>query len=328
MATDQAADVDQEEEKVELTQKDLAVIDEIEGEDVEDTSSSDDTPVATDEVSDEKSTDQQADEEDTGTGEDLAARARSYGLDPDHFTSTEALQQSVDALGQNYAQFYQQQQARQQAEWSQQQAYSQQEAQLPVEFRVELDDDYDEGLRDAINGMAGQMAGHFNGQMEVLAQHILNQQQYTGRFAQQEQLAAQTAELAEFDSAVKGLGDKKLFGESVYQDTKSGSKASKNMDSLYGQAVTLARGYEVTGQAVPGMSDLIKQAYRISFSDEIDDQNRQKFNNRMRKASSRRLGSGASTKAQSNPEDPDYDPADDPVLKDAYNGFLKDNGDI
>ena len=73
------------------------------------------------------------------------------------------------------------------------------------------------------------------------------------------------------------------------------------------------------------MGDLVNQAYRTTFSNEVDNQSRKSFNNRLRKQAKRRLGSGSSAKKTSVPTD---DPVDNPLLKEAFDGFLKDNGDI
>ena len=73
------------------------------------------------------------------------------------------------------------------------------------------------------------------------------------------------------------------------------------------------------------MSELVNQAYRTAFSSEVDNQSRKSFNNRVRRQAKRRLGSGSSANRTSVPTD---DPVDNPALKEAYEGFLRDNGDI
>jgi hypothetical protein len=318
-------------EEVELTDRDLDVIDKVEEEFEENRSDDDEKSVVVDDAGvDASAASEKAEKEEVKQEDELAARARSYGLDPDAFTSREALEQNVGAVEQSYAQFYayqQQQQQQAQSQYPVQQNQDQQQSVAPVEFKIDLDEDYDEGLRDAINGMADKMSGHFNNQMEVLAQHILNQQQYVGRFANQEQMLQQQAELDDFDTAVQSLESGNLFGSSKYQETETGSEAAQNMEQLYDRAYTLASGYVSQGQEVPPMKELVEQAYRVVFSNEVDNQNRQRFNNRMRKASNRRLGGGRSTK-ETGPLLGEDEIANDPVLKDAYNGFLKENGDL
>ena len=317
--------------EVELTDKDLAVIDQVEEDLQENRSDSDEVSAVVDDAGDDASAaSEKAEKEDEKQDDELVARARSYGLDPDSFTGREALEQNVKAVEQSYAQFYayqQQQQQQAQSQYYAQQNQGQQQQRVPTEFRVDLDDDYDEGLRNAINGMADQMAGHFNGQMEVLAQHILSQQQYVGRFADQEQSLRSQAEIDDFDSAVQSLESGGLFGSSKYQETEPGSEEAQNMERLYDQAYTFAAGYVSQGQEVPPMEELVEQAYRVVFSKENDNQNRQRFNDRMRNASNRRLGGGRSTK-ETRPLLGEDEIANDPVLKDAFNGFMKENGDL
>jgi len=329
MAKEETAEVETTE--IELTDRDLDVIDKVEEEFEENRSDSDEKSAVVDDAGDDaNAASKKAEKEEVKQEDDLAARARSYGLDPDAFTSREALEQNVGSVEQSYAQFYayqQQQQQQAQSEYYAQQNQAQQQPVVPVEFRVDLDDDYDEGLRNAIDGMAGQMTSHFNSQMEVLAQHVLNQQQYVGRFANQEQMLQQQAELDEFDTAVQALESGDLFGSSKYQETETGSESAQNMEQLYDRAYTLASGYMSQGQEVPSMKELVEQAYRVVFSNEVDNQNRQRFNDRMRKASNRRLGGGGSTK-ETGPLLGEDEIANDPVLKDAYDGFLKENGDI
>tara|TARA_R110000824_G_scaffold32222_1_gene104182 strand:+ start:4914 stop:5909 length:996 start_codon:yes stop_codon:yes gene_type:complete len=329
---------EEEQEPLELTDKDVELIDKIDENGPEDInldvpeernrseSVEESTPV------DESRDADAADDGSEGAGQttdDLAVRARNLGLNPDDFSNQEALHRNVAVAEQNYAQYYQQQQQQQQAQsqYQNQAPPEQQEWKLP-EFKVELDEDYDEGLKDAINGLASQMSGHYNQQMEVLAQHILNQQDYIGRFADQEQRANSQAELDEFSSAVKELGNDGLFGEGVYQESKSGGDEAQNMERLYDQAYTIASGYSSQGRQVPEMNELVRQAYQTVFTSEIDNQGRQERNDRLRRSSSQRLGGGGSTKATPQTTEGEDDIVNSAVLKDAFDGFLKDNGDL
>lgn len=343
MAEEQTQEEVQEEQDVSLDEKDMDLIDKINEngpEDInldipdervsseEDRSEGDETSAPVDESRD-------ADAADDGSGEggqmdeNLAVRARNLGLNPDDFASQEALHRNVAVAEQNYAQFYQQQQQAGQAQSQSFQAVPPADEgwKLP-EFKVELDDDYDEGLKEAINGLASQMSDHYNQQMEVLAQNILNQQDYIGRFAAQEQQAHSQAELDDFNSAVRELGNDELFGEGVYQEASQGGTEAQNMERLYDQAFVIASGYASQGRQVPEMGELVKQAYQTAFSGEIDEQGRRERNDRLRRSSSKRLGGGGSTRAAAEAPGEEGDIVNSAVLKDAFDGFLRDNGDL
>lgn len=89
----------------------------------------------------------------------------------------------------------------------------------------------------------------------------------------------------------------------------------------------MANSFAQMGQPVPPDDQLIDQAYRSVFGNEIDDQNRRSFNDKMRKASSRRLGGGGSTKQVAAESDPN-DIVNDAALKDVFDGYLRENGEL
>jgi hypothetical protein len=318
------------EESVELTEKDLDVIDEVnrENEPEETSADADETSGVSTEVDEPPITEDTSSDDSPDDGEVLREWANYYGLNPDDYADEGSLRRHVQSTAQYYQQVEQQRQ--QQAQWQQQQA---QQAPLDMEgaastareFAVGLDEDYDEGLRSAINGLAGEMQTHYDGQLEILAQAFLDQQQYIGGLQQQEQSVQYRQELDSFDNAVGGLGNSGLFGESGYESLVQGSAESQNREHLYDQVLVLASGYQTHGKEIPSMDDLVGQAYRTVFSKEVDNQSRKSFNSRVRKQAKRRLGSGSSAKKTSVPTD---DPVDNPVLKDAFDGFLKDNGDL
>jgi len=316
-----------DEEPVELTDNDLDVIDEVnrEHEPDENEGGADEVSGTSDEVDEPRDAQDQGSDDSPDTDENLVQWANYYGINPDDYSSDDALRRHVEST----AGYYQQQQqalAYQQQQYAQQQPTDTQEAQpAGRQFRVGLDDDYDEGLVTAIDGLAGDMNSHFTEQLEILAQAVLGQQQFISSQQEEAQSQEYRRELDSFDDSVGGLKNSKLFGDSSYENLEQGSSAAVNRERLYDQVLVLATGYQTHGQAVPEMGALVDQAYRTVFSDEVDNQSRRSFNSRVRKQAKTRLGSGSSAKKTSVPTD---DPVDSPVLKEAFDGYLKDNGDL
>ena len=321
-----SSDITNEEEKVELSEKDLDVIEEINQEnEPEETSGDTDEPSSSSHEVDEPQPAQEATSDDTPGDDNLTQCANYYGINPDDYASEDALRRHVESTGRYYQQVQQMQQLQQQQSAQQAPTDTQGEQPAAKRFEVGLDDDYDEGLRDKINELAAEMQSHYDSQMTVLAQAVLSQQEFIGGQQQQVKTEQYKSELDSFNEAVGELGNSSLFGNDGYQELQQGSTEAQNCEQLYDQVLVLASGYQQQGKQVPPIADLVGQAYRTTFSGEVDKQNRKSFNDRVRKQAKRRLGSGSSAKKTSVPTD---DPVDNPVLKEAFDGFLKDNGDM
>ena len=313
---------------------DLAVIDEVDTADdesyeIEQSDSVDSEPEPV--VDDEPSID--GDVSGQTFNPDLINRASQYGLDPAGFANEEQLQYVVNQFNQGNDQLYQWQ------NWYQNQLQTQPaqpaeeyRSQQP-QFRVDLSDDYDEGLRTAIDQMAAQMQSHYDQQLNVVAQSILDQQdriayqqQYVSQAEAYQQQQNAAGELDQFNNAVSRLDNQALFGDSSYQELESGSQQAQNMERLFDQVNVLAAGYEAQGLLVPQQDELVKQAYHTVFGDQISNQHRQRFNDRARRNSRRRLGSGATTAAQPELADDVDELVNSEILKEFYDSAMTDNG--
>jgi hypothetical protein len=254
---------------------------------------------------------------------DLISRAQQYGLDPSDFGTEKSLSYVVNQFDQGNAQLSQWN------NWYQgQQQQGGTEEQLPQQpqFSIELGDDYDDGLKAAINAMAANMQSHYDGQLNLVAQSILDQQQFVNYAQQQQSQEHAAGELEQFNTAITNLSNENLFGSSAYQDLKAGSPEAKNMESVYEQMTVLANGYRSSGRGMPAMDDLVKQAYHSVFADEIGNQDRQSRNNRLRSNSKRRLGGGVSPSSDARPIDDINDAVNSNVLKDFYDSAMIENG--
>ena len=323
-----------QEEEITLTEDDLAVIDEVEATDEEpqeieqsDSVESEPEPVVDDEPS--------IDDDVSGQtfNPDLVARAQQYGLDPSGFANEEQLNYVVDQFNQGNDQLYQWQNWYQnQLQTQQSQTAEQYKTQQP-QFRVDLSEDYDEGLRTAIDQMAAQMQSYYDQQLDVVARSILDQQdriayqqQYVSQAEAYQQQQNAASELDQFNNAVSRLDNQALFGDSSYQELEPGSQQAQNMERLFDQVNVLAAGYEAQGLLVPQQDELVKQAYHTVFGEQISNQHRQRFNERARRTSRRRLGSGATTAAQPELADDVDELVNSEVLKEFYDSAMSDNG--
>ena len=323
-----------QEEEITLTEDDLAVIDEVEATDeepqeIEQSDSVESEPESV--VDDEPSID------DDVSGQtfnpDLVARAQQYGLDPNGFANEEQLNYVVDQFNQGNDQLYQWQNWYQnQLQTQQTQTAEQYRTQQP-QFRVDLSEDYDEGLRTAIDQMAAQMQSYYDQQLDVVARSILDQQdriayqqQYVSQAEAYQQQQHAASELDQFNNAVSRLDNQALFGDSSYQELEPGSQQAQNMERLFDQVNVLAAGYEAQGLLVPQQDELVKQAYHTVFGEQISNQHRQRFNDRARRNSRRRLGSGATTAAQPELADDVDELVNSEVLKEFYDSAVSDNG--
>ena len=335
---------DNTEESVEITESDQAVIDEIndrspeadpqtsEPEVVEEETTVDSTEET---VQDETVSDDNSADEGSEIDPDLLSLAEHYGFNPDDFANEQVLAQVIDGYEAGNAQLAQWQQwyqGQNQRQGEQQQGDGtvppQQQSHARPDFTVGLGDDYDEGLKEAINALASQMANHYDQQLEIVASHIINQHGAVDGYYQQQQQDYALSEIDAFDNAVNSLGNSGLFGEGSFLDLEPNSNVSKAREDLYSQVNVLRSGYYNSGQEPPEFGELVKQAYNSAFSDEVSKQNQSETANRLRSGQSRRLGGGTTTNYTS---DADYD-GDDPVnnskLKDAYESFLKENGEL
>lgn len=317
-------------EEIALSDDDLNVIDELET-DQEATESTESAEVEAVAEETQSSDDSSATEEPEGQtfNPDLTARATQYGLDPSGFASEQALQHVVQQFDQGNEQL---------SRWNnwysgqQRQTTEEQPPQAP-QFRVALGEDYDDGLKTAINQMAAQMQYHYDNQLNVVAQSILDQQnaiqyqqQYVSLAENQQQQQYAASELEQFNSAVNRLSNEGLFGADGYETLDAESPEAKNMESLYERMTVLANGYRASNQEVPSVDDLVKQAYHATFSDQINNQSRTDFNNRMKSNSRRRLGGGGTTAAMSELAGDADEAVNSDVLKDFYDSALAENG--
>jgi len=322
-------------EEIALTEDDLNVIDELE-------SDSDETEQEVTESTETAEVEAVADEtqssDDSSTTEepggqtfnpDLTARATQYGLDPSGFASEQALQHVVQQFDQGNAQLSQWN------NWYAGQQRQQTEAQPPQapQFRVDLGEDYDEGLKSAINQMAAQMQYHYDNQLNVVAQSILDQQnaiqyqqQYVSLAENQQHQQHAASELEQFNSAVNRLSNEALFGDQPYESLDAESTEAQNMESLYERMIVLANGYHASNREVPSVDDLVKQAYHATFADEINNQSRNSFNARMKSNSRRRLGGGGTTAAKTELAGDADEAVNSEILKDFYDTAIADNG--
>ena len=328
-------EVQEEQEEITLTEDDLAVIDEVEQIHDEESGEIENTESVEASAEPETSSDEVSTAEPTGQtfNPDLVARAGVYGLDPTGFASEQALQYVVQQFDQgnqtlsewnNWYQGQVQQQTAQTAE-----SYRTQQPQ----FKVDLSEDYDEGLRTAIDQMASNMQAHYDQQLDIIAQSVLDQQsriayqqQYVSQAEayQQQQLAA--GELDQFNNAVSKLGDQTIFGDKSYQETEPGSEQAQNMERLFDQVNVLEAGYASQGMQIPAKEQLVEQAYHTMFGKEISKQYRSRFNERAKRQSKRRLGSGASTAAINQPAEDVDELVNSNVLKDFYDKAIEENG--
>ena len=323
-----------QEEEITLTEDDLAVIDEVEAteddsQEIEqlDSVDSETEPVVDDEPS--------IDNDPSGQtfNPDLVNRASQYGLDPAGFANEEQLQYVVNQFNQGNDQLYQWQ------NWYQNQLQTQPaqpaedyRSQQP-QFRVDLSDDYDEGLRTAIDQMASQMQSHYDQQLDIIAQSVLDQQnrieyqqQYVSQAEAYQQQQVAVSELDRFNNAVSKIGNQTLFGDASYQETAPGSEPAKNMESLFDQVNVLEAGYQAQGMEIPDKEKLVEQAYHTLFGKEISNQYRTRFNDRARRSSKRRLGSGATTAPAGEVIEDLDDLVNSQALKEFYDQAIEESG--
>lgn len=324
----------EEDEVIELTDSDMSVIDEVNAEyDLPD-SEVETTPEPESDIGNSANTSEDVDnsvEQSTETNfprVELDRAARYYGLDPTKYSSDEALVNALEVVGQTQGQLQ---------EWNQwYQGQQQQQAgsvdEMPEEdvndsFSIDLSDDYDDGLKESINRLANNMQQHYDSQINNLNEVIKSQQYYVDQLHQQEVQDNAKSQIDTFSRSIQKLENPGLFGEGDYISIEQDSPQAKNMEQVYDQASLLATGYQAQGMDVPAMDDLVQQAYHMTFYNEIQQQSVQKSNDRLRAASARRLGSGASLSSQPAPAASD-DPVDNPILRDFYENALRENGSL
>ena len=128
--------INEEEEKVELSEKDLGVIEEINQEnEPEETSGDTDEPSSSSQEVDEPQPAQEATSDDTPGDDNLTQWANYYGINPDDYASEDALRRHVESTGRYYQQAQQMQQLQQQQS-TQQPPTDTREEQIAKQFRI------------------------------------------------------------------------------------------------------------------------------------------------------------------------------------------------
>ena len=308
---------DQEEEPVELNEDDMAVIDDINNESDEDTdedgfADDDSGEVDAGEDDDSPSGD---DEPDGEISPDMVQMAANYGLNAGDFADEAALARTLgtfNAYGQQWNQAWQ----------NQQQPQGEEGEPAPVGYQFGFKEDYfDDDVVEALNNGLNSVAGDTQRQIEQLAAYVFQHQQ---AFQGQSDAAFAENEITEFDSAVSSLSRKGTFGDGGYRDHEQTTKFAKNRERLYDKAVFMADGYRSKGLPVPDVTELVRQADKLEFEKDHDKLNRRRANNRIRRQANRRIG-GSSGEKSSNASA--KDPVDSPALKEAWDGFMQENGD-
>jgi len=316
MAKEKETEADTEE--VELTEDDLAVIEEINEEPVDDTESDDEDVV--DDSSDDVSTDEDDDspsgnDEPSGEiGPEMAQMAANYGLNAGDFADEAALARTIgtfNAYGQQWNQ-----------SWQNQFPQGGGGEPVPIGYQFDFKEDYfDDDVIESLNNGLNSVAGNVQRQIDALSSYV---QQHQQTFQGQNDADFAENEIVEFDSAVSSLSRKGTFGNGGYRDHEQGTKFAENRERLYDEAIQMADGYRIKGLPVPGVTELVRRADKLAFEKDHDNLNRRKTNNRLRRQSNRRIG-GSSSEKSSNVST--ADPTDDPILKEAWDGYMRDNGD-
>jgi hypothetical protein len=175
--------------------------------------------------------------------------------------------------------------------------------------------------------MAANMQAHYDDQLNIVAQSILDQQQFVSYAQQQQGQADAAGELEQFNTAITKLSNEDLFGGKPFEQLERDSSHAKNRESVYDQMVVIANGYRSSGKQLPDFDGLVKQAYNSIFADEIGNHSRNSRNDRLRANSRRRLGGGSSTATEAQTGDDINDAVGSAVLKDFYDTAMAENGD-
>lgn len=275
--------------------------------------------------------------------EKLAIRAKAYGLDPEHFRDSDALQGQIDAYDRHLLE--QQQQLQQQQQQPQQQMQPQlpqgqqpqaQPGQQPPaapaipEFKFDLgdDEDYDPEVLEKMNAGLQKVAEHYQPYMDYLAQlgqMVEQQNQYIQQQAQREQAGSVEATNAAFDKAVDEL-DFEGFGKGRYEALQGTEQQQRQ--KLMDTATSLVSVYNQRGMPVPDIPELVQESFRLAFAEESKKANQAELRDKLVDRSKRRLGTGKSSKSsykKANGKVKAYqgkDPEKDPVLMGVYNDMI------
>lgn len=311
-------DEEQQVDDVQLTEADMAVIDELNNvqpeeefdDSLQDEQSLEDTP--------EDGTESQDSEEEAGVefNPDLIRAADAFGLQPDLYETEDQLRGAIEATKQ-FARMMQPAQPQQMPEQPQQPEAPQQPA-----FGFDLGEDVvDPELKAKLDAGLQSVVDHFQQQQEILAQHVLQQQQILQQQYQQAQAEESQRIFNDWDRAVQGLDRKDRYGEGGYQELSKAQQRS-DRDRLGQQVSILAAGYQQQGLQVPPMDDLVKQADRMLFAEDYEKMARKEVNERIKKQASRTTKTGK--RAQRKDPIPD-DPVDNPTLIEWWENNVSDS---
>ncbi len=319
------------EEKVELNDEDMQVINDLNESRSPSTKAGGDEQVSATPVVAGSQDD--ADESMEFTAEHTA-QAQQYGLDIKQFESPEQLERKIldvdrrwseYATMQRYIQAQQHQQPYQpQGQQPAPQAQVQPQVNPPepqIPFKLDLStEEYPPELIEKMNATLQQIHNYY----QPLQQQVEQVQQFVAQQQQAMEQQRQQQVFDEFHNSVQVLGHKQLFGESPETLTQ---EQALNMRKLYDHASALADGYLFRGMPVPPMNELVRRAEKLAFEQELEAYKAQTRNARLTKQAKQRLGGGQRTASMQPEAAWDGDLVNNPKLKEAWNNIMTELGE-
>lgn len=300
---------------------------------IENTTKQEDESLATSSEADDKDSSQPEDEVNSGQDKaddaaeekepsELEKRAMQYGLKPEHFVDEQALQDAVTAFDRQIYEAGQQQYQQQYqdpGQYQQQPQYEQQQQQLPAppELKFEFPEDLDvpEELQDSLNKGLQSVAQHYEQQLSVLAQAVVEHQQWVQQQQQQVAEAQMQQLISEFDEAVSELNRPSTFGKGEWNSLEPNSNEAFRRQQLAEQVEILGAGYDARGVQRPAMKELVDIADRMINGDERDRNATKAQQQKARRQAEKRTGGVRPSVSTGNVPD---DPVLSPELRDFY----------
>ncbi|MCU0962872.1 MAG: hypothetical protein MUF48_22480 [Pirellulaceae bacterium] len=175
-------------------------------------------------------------------------------------------------------------------------------------------DDYNEDLVQEFAKLSDTLTRRFEARVAELESQLAESRQQAAE-SQQQQLQA----------LVDTLGQDDLFGKTDGTRTKA---QLENRDKLLTAAQVLRNGARGLGQEVAWTPNLLRRALQLEFADQLTAKHRQQWSQQLKQQGQKKLGHSGKRTGLNEQAPWTGEPTKDPVLRQAFYSYLRDNGDM
>jgi len=164
----------------------------------------------------------------------------------------------------------------------------------------------------------------FRGAIQELASQVEELRSHATQASQQEQQAVQAQFIADFESALKKVGDAELYGDGDYSALQDGTPQYKNVSNTFNRVLVEMDIAHRSGEKLPTMEEVVRRADRALFADHYETKTKSATRKELIEQATNRTGNPARSEPLTmGPPSRTNDPLTDPQLDAAYQHLVK-----